>query len=58
MMCVCSPIAGYIKLLPHPAEFDTLLHWSDAELCLLGAPRLVAAVARQQAAWRQAYTGP
>jgi hypothetical protein len=45
----CSAVSGYIALLPPPSSFDTLLHWSDAELALLCAPRLAASATRQKA---------
>ncbi|CAM9291619.1 unnamed protein product [Chrysoparadoxa australica] len=51
-----SPISGYVELLPAPASFSTLIHWSDQELDALQYPSLQAAVKRQKKAWEDLHS--
>lgn len=41
---VQSAVSGYVEQLP--ADFDTLLHWSDQEMQLLMYPHLLQQVHR------------
>ena len=48
-----SPLAAYIDALPR--EFDTLLHWTPAELEELQDPKFATAVERQRAGLARAH---
>ena len=48
-----SPLAAYIDALPR--EFDTLLHWTAAELDELQDPKFATAVERQRAGLARAH---
>jgi len=50
-----SNVEEYVKLLPNPEDFDTLYHWSDAELKSLQYPALEMSVRRQREQWAKLY---
>ncbi|KAL3142083.1 hypothetical protein ABBQ32_004708 [Trebouxia sp. C0010 RCD-2024] len=50
---VQSAVSGYVEQLP--ADFDTLLHWSDQEMQLLMYPHLLQQVQQQKESWHQYY---